>query len=86
MRINRSAETFSLSGLREWIEAVRAAQYDTDWLAAIDYAAHRARKRHQEQMLERMLAYARSRECRRSPPVGCSSGPQSRDEPSLAPP
>ena len=40
MRINRSAETFSLSGLREWIEAVRDAQYDTDWLAAIDYAAH----------------------------------------------
>ena len=39
-RINRSAETFSLSGLREWIEAVRDAQFDTDWLAAIDYAAH----------------------------------------------
>lgn len=39
MRINRSAETFSLSGLREWIEAVRDAQFDTDWLAAIDYAA-----------------------------------------------
>jgi hypothetical protein len=39
MRINRSAETFSLSGLREWIEAVRDAQYDTDWLAAIDYAS-----------------------------------------------
>jgi|TARA_Y100001949_G_scaffold2089_1_gene1692 hypothetical protein len=38
-RINRSAETFSLSGLREWIEAVRDAQFDTDWLAAIDYAA-----------------------------------------------
>ena len=40
MRINRSAETFSLSGLREWSEAVRDAQFDTDWLAAIDYAAH----------------------------------------------
>jgi hypothetical protein len=39
MRINKSTETFSLSGLREWIEAVRDAQYDTDWLSAIDYAA-----------------------------------------------
>jgi hypothetical protein len=39
MRINKSAETFSLSGLREWIEAVRDAQYDTDWLAAIDYTS-----------------------------------------------
>ena len=39
MRINKSADTFSLSGLREWIEAVRDAQYDTDWLSAVDYAA-----------------------------------------------
>ena len=39
MRINKSSETFSLSGLAEWIEAVRDAQYDTDWLSAIDHAA-----------------------------------------------
>ena len=39
MRINKSTETFSLSGLAEWIEAVRDAQYDTDWLSAIDHAA-----------------------------------------------
>jgi len=39
MRINKSAETFSLSALAEWIEAVRDAQYDTDWLSAVDYAS-----------------------------------------------
>ena len=37
-RINKSAESFSLSGLAEWIEAVKDAQYDQEWLAAIDYA------------------------------------------------
>ena len=39
MKISKNVETFSLSGLKEWIEAVRDAQYDTEWLAAIDYVS-----------------------------------------------
>jgi hypothetical protein len=37
IHINKSARAFSLSELEEWLLAIRDAQYDSDWLEALDH-------------------------------------------------